>query len=81
MFDHWVGKIPWRRERLLTPVFWPEEFHGLCSPCGCKESNTTERLSLSLTKILLYSLMNERTNKMLKSAQRAFKKLGIHRKC
>ena len=20
----WVGKIPWRRERLCTPVFWPE---------------------------------------------------------
>ena len=27
-FDPWVGKIPWRRERLPTPVFWPEEFHG-----------------------------------------------------
>ena len=23
-----VGKIPWRRERLPTPVFWPGEFHG-----------------------------------------------------
>ena len=22
MFDPWVGKIPWRRERLPTPVFW-----------------------------------------------------------
>ena len=21
----WVGKIPWRRERLPTPVFWPGE--------------------------------------------------------
>ena len=29
--DPWVGKIPWRRERLLTPVFWPGEFHGLYS--------------------------------------------------
>ena len=29
-----VGKIPWRRERLPTPVFWPEEFHGLYSPSG-----------------------------------------------
>ena len=44
----WVGKIPWRRERLPTPVFWPREFHGLYSPWGCKESDTTERLSLSL---------------------------------
>ena len=22
-FHPWVGKIPWRRERLPTPVFWP----------------------------------------------------------
>ena len=28
-FDPWVGKIPWRRERLPTPEFWPWEFHGL----------------------------------------------------
>ena len=25
-FDLWVGRIPWRREWLLTPVFLPEEF-------------------------------------------------------
>ena len=31
-FDPWVGKIPWRRKRLPTPIFWPGEFHGLCSP-------------------------------------------------
>ena len=41
-FDPWVGKIPWRRERLPTPVFWPREFHGLYSPWGCKELNTNE---------------------------------------
>ena len=28
-FDSWVGKIPWRRDRLPTPVFSPGEFHGL----------------------------------------------------
>ena len=27
-FDPWVGKISWRREWLLTPVFVPREFHG-----------------------------------------------------
>ena len=43
--ETWVGKIPWRRERLPTPVFWPGEFHGLYSPRGCKELDTTERLS------------------------------------
>ena len=31
-FNPWVGKISWRRERLPTPVFYPEEFHGLYSP-------------------------------------------------
>ena len=45
-FDPWVGKIPWRRERLPTPVFWPGEFHGLWGPWGGKESDTTESLSL-----------------------------------
>ena len=33
----WARKIPWRRESLLTPVFWPH-----------KELEMTERLSLSL---------------------------------
>ena len=41
-FDPWVGNIPWRREWLPTPVFWPGEFHGLYSPCSCKESDMTE---------------------------------------
>ena len=27
-FNPWVGKIPWRREWLHTPVLWPGEFHG-----------------------------------------------------
>ena len=37
-----VGKIPWRRERLPTPVFRPGEFHGLYSPWGRKQSDMTE---------------------------------------
>ena len=41
-FDPWVGKIPWRRESLATPVFWPGEFPELCSPWGPKELDTTE---------------------------------------
>ena len=24
-----LGRSPWRRESLPTPVFWPGEFHGL----------------------------------------------------
>ena len=42
-----VGKIPWRKERLPTPVFWPGEFNGLYRPWGCKKSDTNEQFSLS----------------------------------
>ena len=45
-FDPWDVKIPWRRERLPTPVFWPGELHGLYSQWGHK-SDTTERLSFT----------------------------------
>ena len=47
-FDPWVGKIPWNRDGLPTPVFWPGEFHGLYSLWGHKESYKTEQLSLAL---------------------------------
>ena len=42
MWETWVLKIPWRREKLPTPVFWPGEFHGLYSLWGHRESDTTE---------------------------------------
>ena len=52
VWETWVrflsGKIPWRRERLPTPAFWPGEFHRLYSPWGHKESDKTERLLLHL---------------------------------
>ena len=51
----------WRRERLPTPVFWPGEFHGLCSPRGHKELDMTEQLSLSLS--FLHSKFRMSTNK------------------
>ena len=46
-FSPWVGKIPWRRQRLPTLVFWPGEFPGYL--WGCKELDTTEQLSLHFT--------------------------------
>ena len=48
--DPWVGKIPWRRERLPTPGFWPRAFHGWhgISLWGRKELDTTVQHSLSL---------------------------------
>jgi len=57
--DPWVGMIPWRRERLPTPVFWPGEFHGLYSPWGLKESNMTERLSLHFTSRALKVILTD----------------------
>ena len=43
----WVRKIPWGREWLPTPVFWPGEFYEQrslvgYSPWGPKESETTD---------------------------------------
>ena len=48
----WIGKIPWRRERLPSPIFWPREFHGLDSPWGGKELDMTEQTSLHFTSSL-----------------------------
>ena len=45
MQETWVEKIPRRRERLPTPVFWPGEFRGLYRPWGRKEAETTKQLS------------------------------------
>ena len=45
-FDSLVGKMPWRRNWLPTPVFLPRECHGYpmmgCSPWVHKESDTSE---------------------------------------
>jgi len=52
MWETWVRSLGWEdpleKRMLPTPVFWPGEFHGLYSPQTCKESDTSERLSLSL---------------------------------
>ena len=49
-FHPWVWKIPWRREKLPTPVFLPAEFHGSYSLWGRKESDTTEGLVPSISR-------------------------------
>ena len=56
LVDPWVGKIPWRRERLPTPVFLPGESQGQRSlagyrPWGLKELDTTEQLTFSLSPV------------------------------
>jgi len=50
-FNPWVGKIPWRRKWLPTPVFslaWKirQRSLGGYGPLGCKELHTTEQLTL-----------------------------------
>ena len=59
-FDPWVRKIPWRRKWQPTPVFLPGESYGQRSlggyrPWNCKESDTTECLTLrcSVAKLCL----------------------------
>ena len=42
-----LGSFPGEGNGYPRPVFWPEEFHGLYSPWGCKELDTTEQLSHS----------------------------------
>ena len=49
--ETWVLSLGWEdpleKGKLLTSIFWPGEFHGLYSPWGGKELDTSERLSLS----------------------------------
>ena len=61
-FDPWVGKIPWRREWLPSPIFLPGEFYGQrslagCSPRGGKELDTTEPSWLTFFPFFLSPLV------------------------
>ena len=46
MQETWVQSLDWEdpleKEQLPFPVLWPEEFHGLYSPWGHKEADTTK---------------------------------------
>ena len=42
-----LGRSPGVGKGYPMPVFWPREFHGLYSPWGHKELDTTEWLSFS----------------------------------
>ena len=61
MQETWIGSLcqedPWRRKCLPTPVFLPGEFHGQRSLVGyiwgCKESETTEQLTLKAIDLSL----------------------------
>ena len=51
MWETWVRSLGWedpleKGKATHSSILWPGEFHGLYSPWGRKESNTTEWLSL-----------------------------------
>ena len=51
-WETWVWKILWKREKLPTSVFWPEEFHGQrslagYSPWGHKELDIAEWVNMA----------------------------------
>ena len=57
-FYPWVKKIPWSGKWQPIPVFLPGKFHAQrslvgCCPWGCKESETTEQLSMMRTSYLV----------------------------
>ena len=53
MWETWVQSLdredPLEKGNATTPIFWPGEFNGLHISWDGKESDTTERLSLSLS--------------------------------
>ena len=57
MQESWVRFLGWEdpleKGKATHSNIWPGEFHGLYSPWGHKESDITERLSLSLSYIEL----------------------------
>ena len=52
MFDPWVGKIPWRRDRLPTSVFWPAESSWTEEPGGLQSIGVAK----SQTRLSNYTL-------------------------
>ena len=59
-FHPWVGKIPWRRERLPTAVFLLGEFHGRRSLAGY--SLWGHKKSETLSNLLYWALWSALTN-------------------
>ena len=72
-----LGRFPWRRERLPTPVSWPGEFHGLYGPWGRKESDTTEWLSLS-TSVSPSTQNSDHQNRIPITAWKGSQRFGKH---
>ena len=52
----WVGKVPWRRERLPTPVFWPGKFHEPYSRWGHMSEFCTDKCLRNFLNYFLRAL-------------------------
>ena len=63
MQETWVQSLGWEdpleKRKDTTPVLWPGEFRGLYSPWDCKESDMTERLTLTWGQEGFLSLNSE----------------------
>ena len=67
-FDTWVGKIPWRRERLPILGFCPGDSHGHrsltgYSPRGREESDMTEQLTDTAVVFIIQMLGQHMLNR------------------
>ena len=54
MHETWVGKIPLEKGKATHSRHSDLENCRLCSPCGCKELDTTERLSLHFSSHIIW---------------------------
>ena len=57
MLETWINSLDWEESlekgKVTQPSILAREFHGLHSLWGCKELDTTERLSLALSKQII----------------------------
>ena len=75
VWETWVrslglGRSPGERQRLPSPGLWPGEFNGQYRPCGCKEPDMTECLSLSLLSLSYPEHLDEPDGLRLKPSER-----------
>ena len=75
MGETWVEMIPWRREWIPTPVFWPREFHGQKSLAGYSPWGRKDRARLSMGTH--YSLLLPLTRSMNKIARFVFNDVAL----
>ena len=78
-FDPWIRKIHWRRKWQATPIFLPGKSYGQkslmgYSPQGCKELDTTERLTLSYEIAQGYSKIASKNTEGTNVTKTALKK-------